>query len=72
MLAVLYLSLCWNHDLTVPCVGLDSLLWESHKLAVVKKGSDEGWRGWRKATEGKGTDGIWVMEESDMELGTPA
>lgn len=28
--------------------------------------------GWRKATEGKGTDGIWVMEESDMEFGTPA
>lgn len=28
--------------------------------------------GWRKATVGKGTDWIWVMEESDREFGTPA
>lgn len=35
-------------------------------------GGDWGWMGWTKATVGKGTDWIWVMEESDREFGTPA
>ncbi|KAK9537833.1 hypothetical protein VZT92_005411 [Zoarces viviparus] len=35
-------------------------------------GSDWGWMGWRKATVGKGTDWIWVIEESEREFGTLA
>lgn len=35
-------------------------------------GSDWGWTGWRKATEGKGTDWRWVIEELEKEFGTPA
>lgn len=64
-----YLNICC---FTVPCGGLGSLLWESHTLAEVIMRSDRGCMGWRKATVGKGTDWIWVMEESDKEFGTPA
>lgn len=56
--------------LTVPFGFLCTLLWVSHTPAELITGS-EGWRGWRKATVGKGTDGMWVTAESDRELSTP-
>lgn len=40
----------------------------SHTPAGVVMASDGGWT---KATVGKGTDGIRIMEESDREPGTP-
>lgn len=53
-----------------PGGGRGSLLWGSH--TAVTLGSQGAGTGWRKATEGKGTDWMWVTDESDRELGTPA